>query len=505
MNIRNAKDQIKNAMIAYFTKDEFGNYVIPVEKQRPIFLMGPPGIGKTAIMEQIASELNVGLVSYSMTHHTRQSAIGLPFITKKTYCGEEYDVSEYTMSEIIASVYDMIETTGHREGILFLDEINCVSETLAPAMLQFLQYKIFGRHKVPEGWIVVTAGNPPEYNNSVREFDVVTWDRLKRIDVTPEYEVWKEYAYSKGVHAAILTYLDIKKSEFYRIETTVDGKTFVTARGWSDLSDMIKLYERHGIAVNTDLVAQYLQNEKTARNFAMYYDLFKKYRSDYQIDDILNGNAPVSIQVRAKEAKFDERLSLLGLILDRVNDETRGVIYDETMVLELKRELSALGKSLSGSSTNAVKALTTVINKKQNDLKQGLKSSSLSPESQYAIRGAIRELEKMIALLNETGYKNGDDAFKQLKKAYADILTGFKAKATDVGAHLSNVFKFLEAVYRDGQEMVIFVTELTVSPHTSKFISRYGCPEYFKHNKELLFYERQMNIIRELEIIDIDE
>ena len=78
MNIKEAKEQIKNAMTAYFTKDQFGGYVIPIEKQRPIFLMGPPGIGKTAIMEQVASELGVGLVSYSMTHHTRQSALGLP-------------------------------------------------------------------------------------------------------------------------------------------------------------------------------------------------------------------------------------------------------------------------------------------------------------------------------------------------------------------------------------------------------------------------------------------
>ena len=72
MNIKQAKEQIKNAMTAYFTKNQFGAYVIPLEKQRPIFLMGPPGIGKTAIMEQIAQELGVGLVSYSMTHHTRQ-------------------------------------------------------------------------------------------------------------------------------------------------------------------------------------------------------------------------------------------------------------------------------------------------------------------------------------------------------------------------------------------------------------------------------------------------
>ena len=59
MNIKQAKEDIKNAVSAYLTKDQFGNYVIPVERQRPVFLMGAPGIGKTAIMEQIAQELQV--------------------------------------------------------------------------------------------------------------------------------------------------------------------------------------------------------------------------------------------------------------------------------------------------------------------------------------------------------------------------------------------------------------------------------------------------------------
>ena len=267
MNIKQAKEQIKNAMQAYFTKDEYGNYVIPIHQQRPVFLIGAPGIGKTAIMEQIASELGVGLVSYSMTHHTRQSALGLPFIVTKNYGGKDYEVSEYTMSEIIASVYDMIEYAGKAEGILFLDEINCVSETLAPSMLQFLQYKVFGKHRVPDGWVVVAAGNPPEYNNSVREFDIVTWDRLKRVDVQADYSVWKEYAINRGVHPAITTYLDVKKDNFYKIETTVDGKSFVTARGWCDLSDMMKLYEQKGIKVDEKLVSQYLQNKIRAMGY----------------------------------------------------------------------------------------------------------------------------------------------------------------------------------------------------------------------------------------------
>ena len=215
MNIKQAKQYIKNSVNLYLKKDEFGEYKVPVVRQRPIFLLGAPGIGKTAIMEQIASEMGIALVAYSMTHHTRQSALGLPFITKKTYGGEEYSVSEYTMSEIIASVYETMEKSGIREGILFLDEINCVSETLAPSMLQFLQYKVFGRHQVPEGWVIVTAGNPPEYNKSVREFDVVTMDRLKLLEVEPDLRIWREYAVEKGIHSAILNFLELKKEYFY--------------------------------------------------------------------------------------------------------------------------------------------------------------------------------------------------------------------------------------------------------------------------------------------------
>ncbi|MGN1148933.1 MAG: AAA family ATPase, partial [Lachnospiraceae bacterium] len=96
MNIKQAKDYIKDSVRIYLKKDEDGEYRIPVMRQRPIFLLGAPGIGKTAIMEQIAQELHIALVSYSMTHHTRQSALGLPFISHKEYEGMEYDVSEYT-------------------------------------------------------------------------------------------------------------------------------------------------------------------------------------------------------------------------------------------------------------------------------------------------------------------------------------------------------------------------------------------------------------------------
>ena len=85
MNIAEAKQEIINTLRAYTAKDEEGNYKIPIQYQRPVLLMGPPGIGKTAIMKQIAEEEKIGLVEYTLTHHTRQSAVGLPILEKKDF------------------------------------------------------------------------------------------------------------------------------------------------------------------------------------------------------------------------------------------------------------------------------------------------------------------------------------------------------------------------------------------------------------------------------------
>ena len=122
MNIQEAKEEIKRTVEAYTARTAAGAFRIPVKRQRPILLIGPPGIGKTAIMEQIARECGLGLVSYTMTHHTRQSAIGLPVLEEREFEGETYTVTAYTMSEIIASVYEQMESSGIGEGILFLGD-----------------------------------------------------------------------------------------------------------------------------------------------------------------------------------------------------------------------------------------------------------------------------------------------------------------------------------------------------------------------------------------------
>ena len=511
MNIRQAKDYIENTVRLYLKKDEFGEYRIPVVRQRPVFLLGAPGIGKTAIMEQIAQELDLALVSYSMTHHTRQSALGLPFISHRAYQGVQFDVSEYTMSEIIASIYEVMEGSGRREGILFLDEINCVSETLAPSMLQFLQYKVFGRHSVPEGWVIETAGNPPEYNKSVREFDVVTMDRLKVLEVEADYKAWKEYAQQKGLHAAILNFLELKKEYFYKIETTVNGRSYVTARGWEDLSEILSLYEEEGMKADETLVEQYIRNERVVKEFTAYYDLFNKYKKEYQTEEILEGTAQAQTLERARVAAFDERLSLLGMLTDKVISEMREDMENSDYLVELLKNLkavkAAVEKGVSDDGKDQISVTQMLENQMQGRMKQmesARMAGSLSEREKRKGRRIVRFLQEEKRQLLLEGALDGKGAFQRLKAAFDQRTLELKKRTERTGSRLENLFGFVENAFAEGNEMLILVTELTVNNDSARFISQFGAPAYERHNRELMLSERQNSLQEEIALLDLD-
>ena len=553
MNIIEAKQEIIHTIRAYLMKDETGAYQIPVEKQRPMLLMGPPGIGKTAIMEQIASELGINLVSYTITHHTRQSAIGLPFISKRDFGGEEYSVTEYTMSEIIAAVYEQIERSGIHEGILFLDEINCVSETLAPMMLQFLQYKTFGTHKVPDGFVIVTAGNPPEYNRSVRDFDIVTLDRVKRLDITADVEAWKRYAYQMGVHGAILAYLDIKKENFYIVKADLAGQQFVTARGWEDLSRIMTVYEEMGLPITRELVLQYLEDPEVARDFATYYALYKKYRTSYHVPEILAGQRPTDLHALVS-APFDEKLSLIGLLTDALGQGFRAygeqVDIQRAVFTEMKKLRDALssanavdrnahtapatstapagdgaarsmtiadqgssvavpvstsnrpsaasGESSAAASSGLQAQLTADHDAMIAELQRKQKAHLLSHRAERIERKVILALEELmheLSLARGDGTATTDEALYALAKQwFTKRESARKAAIEKTGAELTNAFGFLHDAFSDGQEIVLFLSNLNASSACLRFIRECGNDAYYQYNQFLLLHDQRSTL-----------
>ncbi len=500
MNIKRAKQEIKDTIAAYLTKDEFGEYAILPVRQRPVLLIGPPGVGKTQIMEQISQECGIGLVAYTITHHTRQSAIGLPFIERKKFGGQEYAVTEYTMSEIVASIYNKMEKTGLKEGILFIDEINCVSETLAPTMLQFLQGKSFGNHRIPEGWVIVAAGNPPEYNKSVREFDVVTLDRIRRMEIEPDYGVWKEYAARAGIHPALRAYLDGRQQYFCRIETTVDGRLFATPRGWEDLSELVTVYERLGQETDREVVMEYIQFPKIAKDFANYLELYHKYQDDYQVPEILAGAVPEGAVEKLERAPFDERISVVSLLLSGLNGYFREVCQTaEMMELRLKklqefRQSEAFAADRKREPAFVLDRFGNMLEEFRQEQEHRKESGLMSRLEQKKYCTVMNCMEQDLQTLRKETLLDGDEVWDRLRELFAVDSDRYEDMEKRAGEALEHAFDFMEAAFANGHEMVLFVTELNTGFYSVQFLQEYECERYYQYNENLLFAKEEQGL-----------
>ena len=499
MNIKQAKEEIKHTVQAYLSKDAFGEYKIPAVRQRPVLLIGPPGIGKTQIMEQIARECEIGLVAYTITHHTRQSAVGLPFIKEEQYDGKTYSVTEYTMSEIIASVYRKIEEGGRKEGILFIDEINCVSETLAPTMLQFLQCKTFGNQAVPEGWIIAAAGNPPEYNKSVRDFDMVTLDRVRCMNIEADLGVWKEYAREKRLNSAILSYLELRPKNFYRVEADVDGLQFGTARGWEDLSNLMDVYEELGIPVDEEIIHEFLRHEDVAEDVSAYFDLYKKYQDDYGIAEILEGKVKPSVYARIDQAAFDERLSVVNLLLDGVSN----VFYQIQREREITDAWYDFLKEYRQKLKNSLQAkgiFETILAEKTASDEQNEKQQFVSKAQSDRARSLNEKLKECAKkIVAEETINIEETALFALAKEPFDAQCEKLQSLENQGIEtLEHAFTFMEQAFSDGQEMVVFVTELTITPEIAVFLSEHRIERYETYKNQLLIGTKRAEILSEI-------
>lgn len=351
--------------------------------------------------------------------------------------------------------------------------------------------------------MIVTAGNPPEYNKSVREFDVVTMDRMKLVEVEADYATWKEYALRQGIHNAVTTYLDMKKNDFYRVETTVGGKSYVTARGWEDLSATMLLCEEEGLAVDETLVAQYLHNDRIVKEFTAYYELYNKYKKDYKVEEILAGTNSAQVVERARIAKFDERLSLLGMLLDRLESEMKENLERSDYLTDLMRLLKIIRTLCEKDAEKGVEEqIAEQIQNREKLLASMANAGTLSAEDRRRHRAVIRFLETAARKLRAGSYDEAA-AFALIREDFDAEVAGMKEENGRIQARLHNLFAFSEVAFMDGNEVLVLVTELTVNAYSARFIGLYGSADYQRHNEDLMLHERQDDIMKEIEALEL--
>jgi len=184
-------------------------------------------------------------------------------------------------------------------------------------MLQLLQSKTFGPHALPDGWMLVLAGNPGEYNASASSLDPVMVDRMRLLWLAPDYPAWRAYMTERGVHPMVLSYLDDHRCHFYVFEKGSEGTGLVTARGWEDLSVLLKMMEEKKYPVDLTFIAQFLQSSKVARSFFTYYQQYSELIHSGIVERILEGQDPLRA---VAEMAFPQRWALTCVVLLRLEN-----------------------------------------------------------------------------------------------------------------------------------------------------------------------------------------
>jgi uncharacterized protein YeeX (DUF496 family) len=289
-------------------------------------------------------------------------------------------------------------------------------------------------------------------------------------------------AYS--IHRAILSFLDIHPEDFFHVETTVDGKSYVTPRGWEDLSMAMYLYEEKNYPIDETVIGQYLHNEHITDDFAAFYALYRKYQKEYDIPGILLGKvSPDEVKKRMQKASFDEKISVTDLMLNRITTK----IHQESEVESCLREMTEPFRK-AGSSPSFTEELKKLYAGMEHDFAIAKVSGGMSAKEKQSFQYRLQFIK--------TAEKKTD--FSEVRHDFQQHVTDMKKSVAEIQNNLANMFSFLQKNCSE-QEILLAVTQLTVDKESARFIAVHGCPEYYQYNESLMTQKRNEQLLQELE------
>ena len=261
------------------------------------------------------------------------------------------------------------------------------------------------------------------------------------------------------------------------------------------LGDVYKrqVYEQLGFAIDYDFVVQYLQDEEIARDFAAYYELYNKYKNIYRIPEILEGSIPEN-SMTIKNAPFDEKLSLLGLLLDSLGQEFISYSRKKAAQEAFFEQLGFLRSDLKEGRGSGKEILERQISSYDTMITHRKKAGMIDREQEKAMCAALQALNDCLMALAVEGTGDAKGDFLCVKKLFDEREQIRQKEISDAGRHLTHAFEFLARVFGEGQEMVIFLSELSAGYYSLKFVSECGNDAYYKYNKLLLLKERTQEL-----------
>ena len=210
-------------------------------RAKPIFIFGAPGIGKTQIVGQAADEAGVDMINLDLQFMSPEDFLGIPKvidIEQPEYEGGRMTSAGKGITRMNPPKSLPTDSRGGKGGFIFMDEMNRANPRVLNSLMQFVQMGRIGDYQLPEGWVLVAAGNRPEDvtgAGQVAEFDFAMADRFNIINFVPDPAKWAEWARSTGkFEPEIVRFVEKNEELFHYLDNEKNALKFPTPRSWTD-------------------------------------------------------------------------------------------------------------------------------------------------------------------------------------------------------------------------------------------------------------------------------
>lgn len=251
---------------------QLNKLLLNVALTRTVFIWGPPGIGKSALVEQFGNEVGLECVSLIGSQLAPEDLIGVPRI--------EGDRSIFCPPRTIAR---------DEPYLLFIDELNACTFEVQKAFYSLINDRRLGEYVLPAGSVVVGAGNRAQDQAIVKPMSSALMNRMLHVELKANSRDWLQWAYSQGIHEWVIGYVETRPDHLW-VEPPKTQETFTTPRSWHILSDALRAYGTDVTPEEVEILASGCLSPGHARSFGAFV---KQLHGNLRVDLVLRGDQPL--------------------------------------------------------------------------------------------------------------------------------------------------------------------------------------------------------------------